>query len=571
MELEAYLQNFSNVFHIPHNHIQYLQRLKDSGFEPKVIYDIGSCVLHWTKVARKLWPNATIILFDAFQPAEFLYKGYDYHIGVLSNNDNDIVKFYQNEYNPGGNSYYREIGFDDGKYFPKDKYIEMKTRTLDSIVKERGFPLPDFVKIDVQGSEVDILQGGLETCKNAKRMIVELQHIQYNLGAPTSDKSLKIIENMGWICTDPLFQNNGPDGDYGFININECKQSNKILLYAGFSEAKWNYSTLLEKGLGGSETCVCRLAKQFPKQYDVYVCGNVLEESIENVTYIHYDHLPQLLKRFAFHTIIVSRYIGFLEDYSYLATYKLFVWCHDTYILPYALGRSINVEGTMKKWDSKIYSYICVSDWHRELFLSRYPFIKNKITVVPNGIDTNSFPSDIPKIPNLFVFTSCPERGYTEILKLWPEICKHFRGAELKLATYVPIHKIETDLLINIYNTPNIEFLGSLSQNKLYELMASADYWLYPTNFLETFCITALEMLHSKTICLYNPIGALNTTIGKYGIKLSQGSEIETLKNIAENNDRKELMRIEGKTYAETFDWKNIYKYWENLLFTTDF
>ena len=219
MSLNTFLYNLSNQQLIPTDHVNYLIKLKNDGFEPKVIYDIGSCVLHWTKIAKKLWPNAKIILFDAFQPAEFLYSGYDYHIGVLSNVDNNIVKFYQNDYHPGGNSYYREIGCRNGFFFPENKYIEMKSMTLDTIVKERGFPLPDLIKIDVQGAEVDIIKGGLNTINNAKRLIVELQHTEYNQGALQVNESLPIIEGLGWKCTDPLFQNNGVDGDYGFVRI----------------------------------------------------------------------------------------------------------------------------------------------------------------------------------------------------------------------------------------------------------------------------------------------------------------------------------------------------------------
>jgi len=50
---------------IPEDHIKYLKSLKANGFEPRVIYDIGSCILHWSKEARKIWPDAKIIAFDA--------------------------------------------------------------------------------------------------------------------------------------------------------------------------------------------------------------------------------------------------------------------------------------------------------------------------------------------------------------------------------------------------------------------------------------------------------------------------------------------------------------------------
>lgn len=221
--LTDHLTNISKLEAIPENHVEYLKDLKKSGFEPRVIYDIGACVLHWTKVARRLWPEAYIIAFDAFEPAEFLWKNarmkgnFDYHTGVLSDSDDKEVRFYQNDFCPGGNSYYREIG--GSGIFPEDTFLVKKTRTLDSIVVEKGFPLPDLVKMDVQGSEIDILRGGLHTVAHAKHLIVELQHTQYNEGAPLAEESIPLIESWGWRCAAPLFQNNGADGDYDFVPV----------------------------------------------------------------------------------------------------------------------------------------------------------------------------------------------------------------------------------------------------------------------------------------------------------------------------------------------------------------
>lgn len=218
MDLELYnkqASEFSKLELLPKKHVEYLYKLKNSGFEPKVIYDIGSNVLHWASVAKKIWPNAEIILFEAYPLLEFLYSGYKYHIGCLSDSNNKIVKFYHNEYFPGGNSYYKE----DSEHFTDNKYIEMKTSTLDNIVKQKKFPLPDLVKIDVQGAEIDILNGGINSIGNAQRLILELQSVEYNKGAKLVTESLSIVESMGWKCEDPLFCDNGPDGDYGFIKI----------------------------------------------------------------------------------------------------------------------------------------------------------------------------------------------------------------------------------------------------------------------------------------------------------------------------------------------------------------
>jgi FkbM family methyltransferase len=196
LHLQKHLFDKSTNHRIPNDHINHLKKLKKEGFEPKVIYDIGCCLLQWTREASKIWPEAKIILFDAFEPARFLYNGYEYFIGCLSDTENKDIKFYQNDYFPSGNSYYREIGCENGIYFPEEIYVEMKSRTLDSVVKEMGFPLPDFVKIDVQGSEIDIIRGARETFLHTQKMIVELQHVEYNLGALYRDEAIDILTNF---------------------------------------------------------------------------------------------------------------------------------------------------------------------------------------------------------------------------------------------------------------------------------------------------------------------------------------------------------------------------------------
>src|SRR5262249_24240516 len=151
---------------LPQSHIDYLLGLKRSGFEPKVVYDIGANVLHWTKKAKEIWPDALYVLFEGWDKPEFLYRrlGYThYHMAILSDSDEREVKWYENDYAPAGNSYYRELGYGwrtevAAWLYPEDGFKLRRARTVDSIVAERGFPLPDLVKIDVQGSEVDVIR-----------------------------------------------------------------------------------------------------------------------------------------------------------------------------------------------------------------------------------------------------------------------------------------------------------------------------------------------------------------------------------------------------------------------------
>ena len=46
----------------------------------------------------------------------------------------------------------------------------------------------DLVKLDTQGSEIDILNGGSHMIKNTTAIIVEVSHVEYNENAPLVDE-----------------------------------------------------------------------------------------------------------------------------------------------------------------------------------------------------------------------------------------------------------------------------------------------------------------------------------------------------------------------------------------------
>ena len=206
---------------IPRSHVDYLAGLKASGLEPKVIYDIGACVLHWTNEAARIWPEAEIVAFEAMDSTEFLYqeRRMKYHIGVLSNETGKEVEFYQNDIHPGGNSYYKEnevVNPDTVNYFNDTHKRKLKTVTVDAVSNLKRFPKPDFVKMDVQGAELDVLKGAVETLADVKHVILELQVVEYNKGAPLKDEVIAYMDEQGFDCMG-MFSNNGPDGDYHFV------------------------------------------------------------------------------------------------------------------------------------------------------------------------------------------------------------------------------------------------------------------------------------------------------------------------------------------------------------------
>jgi FkbM family methyltransferase len=218
-----HLKNISKNRPIAQSHQDYLIKLRDEfGFTPTHIYDVGACVLHWLTIAKEVWPNSSYYLFDAMEESEEIFQEtpHDYHIGVYSDVDNKEVIFYKNVTFPGGNSYYMEnpkhSSMSSALFANPANQFKRKTITLDTVRRQKNFPYPDLLKIDVQGCELDILSGSTDILKNVKHLIIELQHVEYNIGAKLTNESIPIIESMGFELITPKFSNNGPDADYHF-------------------------------------------------------------------------------------------------------------------------------------------------------------------------------------------------------------------------------------------------------------------------------------------------------------------------------------------------------------------
>jgi FkbM family methyltransferase len=195
---------------LPRDHINYLESLK---IQPRVIYDIGSCVLHWERHARRIWAESQIYLFEANRDVKKLYDRtkQNYHLGVLTDVDNKAVKFYKDPMNLGGNSYYKENTIHYNETHAQHE-IGM---SLDTTVKQNNWPLPDLIKLDVQGAELDILEGASDCINNASDIILEAQTTNYNLDAPKANQVIDYLRSKGFKLIS-TFSQNETDGDYHF-------------------------------------------------------------------------------------------------------------------------------------------------------------------------------------------------------------------------------------------------------------------------------------------------------------------------------------------------------------------
>jgi FkbM family methyltransferase len=180
---------------------------KNRGLNPTIIYDIGANKGSWTEQMRNIFPHSTYFLFEANEKNNSFIKELNYFNILLSDVDNKDIKFYSHKYCDGGNtgdSVYKELsqGYSDGKY----DIVTKKTVCLDTFIRDNNLPLPDFIKIDVQGAELDVLNGAQESMNNSTMILLEVSFHQYNDGAPLFAEVIAYMNEKGFVVIDIIEQ-----------------------------------------------------------------------------------------------------------------------------------------------------------------------------------------------------------------------------------------------------------------------------------------------------------------------------------------------------------------------------
>lgn len=84
--------------------------------------------------------------------------------------------------------------------------IRVDVTTLDDLFPLKKF---DLIKIDVQGSEYNVIKGGENTIKNSRYVLIETMIGEYNLNAPTIKEIVKLMETYNFFIEKSfnLYQN----------------------------------------------------------------------------------------------------------------------------------------------------------------------------------------------------------------------------------------------------------------------------------------------------------------------------------------------------------------------------
>jgi len=178
-----------------------LRNLRRQGFLPQYIVDCGAYRGSWTRKAKSIFPDAHVLMIEAravmnkqlaMVRADFP-ETVDYQILLLGAEDKNEVNFFEIK---SGSSVLPELSNSPRAI----TYLPM--RTLDHVLQDRHIEGISFLKIDVQGYEIEVLKGASHAMRSAEVILLETTLIPYNLGAPLFDEIVGFMESKGFCVYD---------------------------------------------------------------------------------------------------------------------------------------------------------------------------------------------------------------------------------------------------------------------------------------------------------------------------------------------------------------------------------
>ena len=177
-----------------------LMRLKNLGFKPKSVFDIGAYHGDFSKLCLKIWPQTSIIAFEALhekiEPLTQKFKGRNVKIieGIIGETDREAVNYYADET--------ASSVLSSDEVNSKKKVVNQKMITLDTFLSTSSTQAPALLKIDTQGYEFQILKGAGNVLLQIEVVLLELNFLEVYHGVKLAHEVMELLTANGFVIYD---------------------------------------------------------------------------------------------------------------------------------------------------------------------------------------------------------------------------------------------------------------------------------------------------------------------------------------------------------------------------------
>ena len=214
-----------------------LQCLKERGFRPRLAIDVGAYHGEWALLFKEIYPESQVLMIEAQEDkrtvlqsvTERVGSSIDFRIALLGATAGQSVRFVEME---TGSSVYEE----QSPYSRRVK--ELSTVALDDLLGERSMDV-DFIKLDVQGYELEVLRGASRTLRHAQCVLSEASLVPINSGAPLAAEVIGFMDSAGFRLLDFCSQIRRKDGVLWQTDLLFVRNDSPLLPSAELNSGNW--------------------------------------------------------------------------------------------------------------------------------------------------------------------------------------------------------------------------------------------------------------------------------------------------------------------------------------------
>ena len=228
---------FGTDLHYPSMQLS-LRNIGRLGFQPRFTVDVGAYHGEWTKLCRAAFRQTRILMVEA-QTGKLAHLqsvaaslGGDIQLAsvLLGPEDGLEVAFHEME---TGSSVFPESS-------PTSRQERtMTTRRLDSLLHERGAPPVDFLKLDVQGYELEVLKGAPRALEQAEVVLLEASLMPVNAGAPPFEDFIIFMDQAGFRVFDICGQGRRRDGVLWQVDLMFLRKGSRLAPAPSIDHTNW--------------------------------------------------------------------------------------------------------------------------------------------------------------------------------------------------------------------------------------------------------------------------------------------------------------------------------------------
>ena len=217
-----------------------------------------------------------------------------------------------------------------------------------------------------------------------------------------------------------------------------------------------------------------------------------------------------------------------------------------------------------KRVAPKLKKIICVSKPSKDDVIEEFNVDPNKIEVILNGIDINTFTtSSFDKREENKIITTAsadiPLKGLKYLIRSLPKILDSFPKTTLTVIGKSPNNSEVSKLIEDLNLSDVITFRSGISEKEIVDLYHSSELAVIPSLY-EGFGFGAGEAMACGVPLISTHSGGLKEVVGDAAIKIlpSSAGEIEkAVINLFNNPDEMKKLSIRGRQrMEEIFDWK---------------